>query len=193
MSKVIVVDTRVSFLSDMTQCCKSFGGEVIQVTDPTQFNEHTLKLSDAIVVLWAEYPPVNGICVPKILMQAIAASRLHSPVVLYASRKESFANVLEPGMIYPSSIMTAHACTVAGIIKRVMLRMQTNKRMIDAFEEWAFQTKASIAGTPGKVSVFANNSNGGFDTLKGPLDPLKAVGSLCQSALCTDDREAMFY
>ncbi len=193
MSKVIVVDTRSHFLSDMTQCCNSFGAEVIQVVDPAQFNEHTFALNDAIVVLWAEYPDVNGMCVPKTLMRAIAASRLHIPVVLYASRKGSFADVLEPGMLYPNSIITAHACTVAGIIKRVMHRMQANKSVIDAFEDWAFQNKASIAGTPGKVSVFTSNQNGSFDTLKAPLDPFKAVGSLCQSPLCTEGREPVFY
>ena len=193
MSRVIVVDTRNEFLSEITQFCQSFGAEVVQVKDPSALNSHSSILNDAIVVLSAEYPDFNGLCVPKTLMRAIAASRLHIPVVLYASRKEALSEVLEPGMPYPSAIVTVHACTVAGIIKRIMKRMHTNKGMVDAFEEWAFQSQASIACTPGKVSVFADNGNEGFDMSEEPLDPLKAVGWLSQSELFVDGREPVFY
>jgi len=193
MSRVIVVDTRNEFLSDITQFCQSFGAEVVQIKDPSSLNSHSSVLNDAIVVLSAEYPAVNGMCVPKTLMRAIAASRLHTPVVLYASRKEVFSEVLEPGMLYPSAVVTVHACTVAGIVKRVMKHMHAKKGMVDAFEEWAFQNQASIACTPGKVSVFAGNGKGGFDMSENPLEPLKAVGWLSQSELFANGREAVFY
>ena len=193
MSKIIVVDTREDFLSEVAVCCKSLQAEFIPIADPAELGNHAVTLRDAVVVLWADCPPRTGVNVPQMILRAITASRLSIPVILYTSNKEGLTNLLEPGLQYPTMMLTAHACSVAGAIKRVIRQQQNIQKRKTAFEDWAYQNQVSVAGTPGRVSVFVDNQQGGFTTLGEPQDPLRAVGCLLQSPHTAEAREPVFY
>jgi hypothetical protein len=193
MGKVVVVDHREAFLSEVAMCCKSFDTEVIQAADPTELRNHGLPLRDVIVAIWADFRKFNGMSVPKMMLRAISVSRMSIPVILYSARAEAFAEVLEPGMPYPYSVLTAHACSLAGTIKRVMNQWQAWTDRIDAFEDWACQNQVSIAGTAGKVSVFTPNGDSGFEMLAQPQDPLAATGCLLAASSDAQGTGAVFY
>ncbi len=74
-----------------------------------------------------------------------------------------------------------------------MFQWQAWTGRIDAFEDWACQNRVSIAGTAGKVSVFAPNGDSGFEMLAQPQDPLAATGCLLAAASETDGAGAVFY
>ena len=193
MGKVVVVDHREAFLSEVTACCKSFDTEVIQTADPSALRNHGLPLRDVMVAIWADFPKFNGISVPKMMLRAISVSRMSIPVILYSAREAAFAEVLEPGMPYPYSVLTAHPCSVAGTIKRVLNQWQSWTEQIDAFEDWACQNKVSIAGTAGKVSVFSPKGDSEFEMLAQPQDPLAAAGCLLAAASDAQGAGAVFY
>ena len=191
MGKIVVVDQREAFLSEVVTCCKSFDVEVVPTPAPSELKDHTLPLHDVVVAIWADFPRLKGMSVPKMMLRAISVSRMSIPVILYSARQEAFAEVLEPGMLYPYCVLTAHACSLAGTIKRVMSQWLAWNDQINAFEDWACLNKVSIAGQTGRVSVFTHNGNMGFDMLAEPQDPLAATGSLL--AASSDDTKAIFY
>lgn len=191
MGKIVVVDQREAFLSEVAGCCKSFNAEVIQTPDPSELRHHNLPVHELMLAIWADFPKRQGISVPKMMLRAISVSRMPIPVILYSARTEAFAEVLEPGMLYPYSVLTAHACALAGTIKRVLNQWEGWNAQINAFEDWACENRVSIAGQTGKVSVFAQKGDASFDMLAQPQDPLAATG--CLLAASPEDAQAVFY
>jgi hypothetical protein len=193
MSRVIIVDTRQKFISELSACCKSMKEEITAVVDPTSLKEMQQSLHDAVVAMWIDCPPVRGVNVVQYVMRALAASRLSVPVVLYGSRRDAFGTFLEPGMPYPHLVLSAHACAVAGIIQRVVRLKSSRRQKLNAFEDWASRNHVSIAATPGRVSVVAADGHDGFTTLAAPQNPLAAVGSLLAAAPEIQQAEPLFY
>jgi len=193
MSRVIIVDTRQKFLTELAACCRSLEADITQIVDPLALKNIQQTLHDAVVALWIDCPPVHGVHIAQYVMRAIAASRLSIPVVLYGARRDAFASFLEPGMPYPHLVLSAHACAVAGIIQRVCRLKMTRQQRIDAFEDWACQNQVSVAGSPGRVSVVTSDDNGGFTTLADPQNPLAAVGCLLATASPAPSTEPLFY
>ncbi len=193
MGKIVVVDHRKTFSSELSACCASFDAEVIQAADPSELRSHGLPIHDVMVAIWADFPKFNGMSVPKMLLRAISVSRMSIPVILYSARAEAFTEVLEPGMPYPYSVLTAHACSLAGTIKRVMNQWQAWNDRIDAFEDWACQNQVSIAGSTGKVSIFAPQGDSEFEMLAQPQDPLAATGCLLSASSSASSAGAVFY
>ena len=143
--------------------------------------------------IWADFPKFNGMSVPKMMLRAISVSRMSIPVILYSARTEAFNEVLEPGMPYPYCVLTAHACSLAGTVKRVRSQWQAWTDRIDAFEDWACQNQVSIADSTGKVSVFAPNGDSDFEMLAQPQDPLAAAGCLLAASSDTQGAGPVFY
>jgi hypothetical protein len=193
MSEVIVVDTREQFAAEVAAYLQSKKIDVQQITDPRQLRRCTPKLHDTVVALWAECPDQAGIQVPRTMMRAIAVSRRPIPVVLYASRRESLTGLLEPGMQYPTLVVSAHACSVAGVVQRVVRQVRSSQDKARAFEDWAHANQVSLAGLPGRVSVFTGDGNGGFTVLGDPQDPLTAVGCLLDPSAHVNLAEHSFY
>lgn len=193
MSRVIIVDTRQKFLSELAACCKSLDAEITNVVDPTALKDMKQVLYDAVVAVWIDCPPLHGVNIAQSVLRAIAASRLSIPIVLYGSRRDAFTDFLEPGMPYPHLALSAHACAVAGIIQRVCRQKLSQQQRIHAFEDWACQNQVSIAGTPGRVSVVTSDGDGGFTPIGAPQNPLAAVGSLLAAPSDVQQAEPLFY
>lgn len=193
MSKVVVVDTREGFSAEMAACLKTLDVEVLQVTDPLQLRQCSRARGELVVALWAECPDRDGVNIPRMVMRAIAASRRFIPVVLYTARREALVGLIEPGMQYPTVIFSAHACSVAGAVQRVVKQMWARRDAEQAFEDWACVNQVSLAGSPGRVSVFSADGNGGFRVLGDPQHPLSAVGSLVEASASSPSVEPAFY
>lgn len=193
MSRVIIVDTRQKFISELTACCRSLDEEITPVVDPAALKDMNQSLHDAVVALWIDCPPVRDVHVARVVMRALAASRLSVPVILYGARRDAFASFLEPGMPYPHLVLSAHACAVAGIIQRVCRLKATRRRQLHAFEDWACRNRVSIAATPGRVSVVAADGSDNFTALAEPQNPLAAAGSLLTADPAVQHAEPLFY